>query len=456
MSTTLFILITPAIALILSLIWSIISAGPLEQSKRIRGSMVLSFGFCLLAGIYLLSSDSRDSVTVIASIFHESTVSPLTHQEPLLLVSLSIVLLAGAIVAPKRAFESRSALLLFPASLLLYIALLSPTVLTGILAIALVYATLGIIVGLEKSENIADDLRNSRYRSFQLYYGCGIASLVSGVLLDTHFQVDEISHLLILLSYFALVGIFPLHSGALAFFATPRLNPLPTVIAISSLLITVLRYILPVLGDRLPYDTSVLVFSSIGVVHISLMLLVEKRLKRIAALLFLLQAGLLTIELGLEGSSENPELIFVALNMIIANGGLALALCTLYSRFGISGVTSRGGLFSNSPEIGACFLVCTLSLVGFPGTLGFIEGELLVDLVTRNFFVLAAVAFAIAVNGYSIFRIFGRSFFGTGSSDDVIQMPLLLREKIGLFGLITILVLNGVLPRFIAQIVGMK
>ena len=65
--------------------------------------------------------------------------------------------------------------------------------------------------------------------------------------------------------------------------------------------------------------------------------------------------------------------------MILSLGGFGLTLRALEARFGRLSLTDFHGLYEHSPTLAVCFLLTGLASVGFPGTLGFISTELLVD-----------------------------------------------------------------------------
>lgn len=94
-------------------------------------------------------------------------------------------------------------------------------------------------------------------------------------------------------------------------------------------------------------------------------------------------------------------------NVLLAAAGLVMSLSILTSRFGLSGVTTPSGLAGAFPEVGVCVLMCTLSLVGFPGTVGFISEELFFKgSIEFRAGILPVVVLSIALNGYSCFRLF--------------------------------------------------
>ena len=63
--------------------------------------------------------------------------------------------------------------------------------------------------------------------------------------------------------------------------------------------------------------------------------------------------------------------------------------------------------------LAVCFLLTGLASVGFPGTLGFVATEILVDgAIEANPYVGVGVAVAAAINGIAVVRAYFRLFTG--------------------------------------------
>jgi NADH-quinone oxidoreductase subunit M len=139
-------------------------------------------------------------------------------------------------------------------------------------------------------------------------------------------------------------------------------------------------------------------------------------------------------------------------NVVIAVLGL-LGVCSLLtSRFGVRGVLAPSGLGSLFPELAVCYLVCVLSLVGFPGTLGFIEEEITLGQgLEHHAFLVGIVALALTLNGFSGFRLFARIFYGQPFEGRDPETALSLRERGVIFLILALIVLNGIAPAFLMR-----
>jgi hypothetical protein len=99
------------------------------------------------------------------------------------------------------------------------------------------------------------------------------------------------------------------------------------------------------------------------------------------------------------------------------------------------------------PIVASCFLVFGLASVGFPGTLGFVGQELLVDgAVTSHPHVGLGVAIATALNGICVVRMYFALFCGARDRSTEPQR-IRPREALGFATLAALLVVGGLLPR---------
>jgi NADH:ubiquinone oxidoreductase subunit 4 (subunit M) len=386
---------------------------------------------------------------------------------------LSFAMLSiGLLAAPRRALGNRSAVWVLPAIGALYIMQVAAHATLVLSALWALYLALWRLAALEAGEIPDDERAHGRPRVFALFgFGTLLGFSVTTALLIVWggdwtslfgFRLSEFLRraasapqwLLLAYMIFAagLLGLFPFHDGVFAYLSAPRVNPVPSIALVCSGLTVLLRGVAPLFDFGTPHGWVVLTLAAVGLLYVSLLLLVERRIKRIAALLFLTQVCLLIIQTASAGSHAEPIRILALSNIVVAFTGLAIAISAICSRFGSDGVISQESLFLFTPEVGACFLICMLSMIGFPGTVGYIEGELVVELLTETPLALVAVGLALAINGFSIFRAFGRTFFGRGGGEQIGPFPILWREKVCCTVIIFLIVVNGVAPQFVLKL----
>ncbi len=106
---------------------------------------------------------------------------------------------------------------------------------------------------------------------------------------------------------------------------------------------------------------------------------IQREARRFFAYLFLSHASLVLVGLELHTELSLTGSLCLWFSVILSLGGFGLTLRALEARFGRLSLTDYHGLYEHSPTLAVCFLLTGLASVGFPGTLGFISTELLVD-----------------------------------------------------------------------------
>ena len=137
------------------------------------------------------------------------------------------------------------------------------------------------------------------------------------------------------------------------------------------------------------------------------MAVVQREARRFFAFLFLGHSSLVLFGLGLHTAISLSGALALWISVSLSLGGLGLTLRALEARFGRLSLTEFRGLYAQSPTLAICLLLTGLASAGFPGTPGFVAGELVVDsaVVMSPFVGLAVVAVA-AINGIAIVRVY--------------------------------------------------
>jgi NADH-quinone oxidoreductase subunit M len=145
------------------------------------------------------------------------------------------------------------------------------------------------------------------------------------------------------------------------------------------------------------------------------MAVVQREARRFFAYLFLSHASLVLVGLELKTALSLTGALALWISVALSLAGFGLTLRALEARFGRLTLGSYHGLYEHSPMLAVCFLLTGLASVGFPGTLGFVAAELLVDgAIEANLYVGLVVALAAAINGIAVVRAYFYLF--TGSS----------------------------------------
>jgi NADH-quinone oxidoreductase subunit M len=174
---------------------------------------------------------------------------------------------------------------------------------------------------------------------------------------------------------------------------------------------------------------------------------IQTEARRFFAHLFLSHAALVLVGLALHSELSLCASLCLWFSEILSLGGFGLTLRALEARFGRLSLTDYHGLYGHSPTLAVCFLLTGLACVGFPGTLGFISTELLVDsAVEASPYVGIAVVAAGALNGIAVVRAYFRLFTGIRHVSTV-SLEISLRERIAVLTLAALILGGGLFPQ---------
>jgi NADH-quinone oxidoreductase subunit M len=133
--------------------------------------------------------------------------------------------------------------------------------------------------------------------------------------------------------------------------------------------------------------------------------------------------------------------------VILSLGGFGLVLRALEARRGRLSLADYQGLYDSSPALAVCFLLTGLASVGFPGTLGFVSAELLVDgAIKANLYVGLAVIAAGALNGIAVVRAYLLLFTGKRHTPAV-SLRIGTRERVAVLTLSALILGGGLFPQ---------
>ena len=167
--------------------------------------------------------------------------------------------------------------------------------------------------------------------------------------------------------------------------------------------------------------------------------------------LFLSHSALVLCGLEMVTSIGLTGALCVWLSMILSLGGFGLTLRALEARRGRLSLVDFQGLYSHTPTLAVCFALTGLASVGFPGTAGFVGGELLVDGAVETYpHVGVGVVIAAALNGIAVVQTYFRLFTGKVHVSAV-DLRIGRRERIAVLTFIALLLLGGLYPQFIVQ-----
>lgn len=222
---------------------------------------------------------------------------------------------------------------------------------------------------------------------------------------------------------------------------------------------TALLYVVPLVGAYgavrlvLPVATpevlkSLAYVSLITAVYAGGMALVQKEGRRFFCYLFLSQASLILV--GLETVEPIPlaGALCMWISAGIALGGFGLTMRALEARRGRLSLQNYQGLYDHTPALAIAFALTGFASVGFPGTFGFVGGEILIDGVVESypFIVGLAVIAATTLNGIAVVQTYFLLFAGKRYTSSIL-LGISSRERFALLTLTGLILAAGMLPQ---------
>lgn len=290
--------------------------------------------------------------------------------------------------------------------------------------------------------------RGKPTRVYVLHMGLFIVCLAGGwVCIDPAGPVQSPTVASVLLFAAVLVrsGTIPVHTwvtdlfehasfGTALLFATPITGAYLAV-----------RLVLPVAPDWVLQGISIV--SLVTACYAAGMAAIQTEARRFFAFLFLSHTSLVLVGMELHTPISLTGALFLWLSVALSLSGLGLTLRALEARFGRLPLARFSGLYDHSPALAVCFLLTGLGSVGFPGTLGFVGTELLVDgAIGANPVIGVAMVLVAAVNGIAVVRAYFLLFTG-GRHVSSVSLGITLRERFAVLTLAGLIIGGGLVPQ---------
>ncbi len=174
----------------------------------------------------------------------------------------------------------------------------------------------------------------------------------------------------------------------------------------------VMRLILPIAPAWALQGIAIL--SLVTAVYAAAMSLVQTDARRFFCYLFLSHSALVLVGLELVTPIGLAGALCVWLSVGLSLTGFGLTLRSVEARTGRLSLASFHGLAEHMPTLSGLFLLTGLASIGFPGTVGFIGTELLVEGAVSVYpLVGMAVVVAMALNSIAVLHAYFRVFTGT-------------------------------------------
>lgn len=306
-----------------------------------------------------------------------------------------------------------------------------------------------IIVGLLAAGTIPTwlelRLNQKPLRIFTLYMSVFVVLLFAGQAVLTGQPGSTLGIVLLTAAVLVRIGVVPVHSwlpdlfehasfGTALLFVTPMVDAYATM-----------RLVLPIAPEWVL--RSITLLSVFTAIYAAGMALVQVKARRMFSYLFLSHSSLVFVGLetattiGLTGAL--CAWVAIALSMT----GFGITLRSIEARMGRIRLDSFLGLYEHIPRLAVLFLITGLAAIGFPGTAGFVGGELLVEGAVQIYPLMGvAVVVVAALNGIAVLRAYFRIF--TGARRPVtVDLRLRPPERMAVLVLIFLMIGGGLYPQ---------
>ena len=279
-----------------------------------------------------------------------------------------------------------------------------------------------------------------------LIFGVGVALLVGPGVQNT--AMETAGMWLIVIAALVRKGIVPFHAWVPEIFDHGRLGPaiLFSAPQIGAYITVVL--IVPRASPDMLRMIAILALAT--AVYGAALALVQTSARRACGYLFMSQSALVMAGLDCTSVSALAGGLLVWLSAGLAFAGLARCVLVLEARRGRLNLTRYHGGYERMPLLAIAFLAMGLACTGFPGTLGFVGQELLVNGAVDAFPVMGfAVVIASALTGLAVLRMYFSLFCGVSDvlADSNLRLGLRRREAWTFVALVITLIGFGLVPR---------
>jgi NADH-quinone oxidoreductase subunit M len=206
------------------------------------------------------------------------------------------------------------------------------------------------------------------------------------------------------------------------------------------------RLLMPIAPDWVLHSMGFV--SLVTAVYAAGMALVQTEARRFFCYLFLSHSALVFVGLEMVTPIGLTGALCVWLSVGLSLGGFGLTMRALEARRSRLSLAEYQGLYEHTPALAVAFFLTGLASVGFPGTLGFIGTEMLVDGAVEAYpYVGMAMVLASALNGIAVVKAYFCLFTGTRYASSV-SLGIDAREQFAVLTLAALVLIGGLVPQF--------
>jgi NADH-quinone oxidoreductase subunit M len=206
-----------------------------------------------------------------------------------------------------------------------------------------------------------------------------------------------------------------------------------------------MRLVLPTAPDWIL--ALLAVWSLATAAYASGMALVQRDTRQFFCYLFLSHASLVLVGVEIATPIGLTGGLCVWLSVGLAMSGFGLTLRAVETRSGKLSLDAYQGLYEAMPTLAGFFLLTGLASIGFPGTIGFIAVELLVEGAINAYPAVGAiVVLSAALNGIAVVHAYFRIFTGRAHAG-AIDLRVRSAERLAILTLSLLILGGGLYPQ---------
>ncbi len=308
------------------------------------------------------------------------------------------------------------------------------------------------IIGLMAAQTIPPIVelrsRGKSTRVFALHMGLFVGMLACGwAMIDAEGAKNEHSIVAVGMLIGAVLlrsGVVPVHCWMTDLFENATFGTALLFVTPMAGAYAAVRLVLPVAPDWALQAIALL--SLLTAIYAAGMTLVQRETRRFFVYLFLSHSSLVLVGLEVVTPTGLTGALCVWLSVGLSLAGFGLTLRALESRTGTLSLNKYHGLYEQTPSLAAFFLLTGLASIGFPGTVGFIGAELLVEGATGVYGATGAlVVLAAGLNGIAIMHAYFRLFTGAHATVSL-SFGARIPERITILVLSALVIGGGLWP----------
>ena len=277
------------------------------------------------------------------------------------------------------------------------------------------------------------------------------------------FRVSILAFLLMALGFAFRIPVFPFHGW---FTSVICQAPASVCVALGGVFVPVAFYVFTRLAFSLfpdelfRFSDVILIFGGVNVVFGALSSLAQRELRMFFSFVCVVQLGLVLMGLGSLDSAGVMGAVYQQLVLGLGLTGFGLFSGFIrervgHSRFIVEGKAEMGGLVSSAPVLAVLTGIIAVSLLGFPGSGGFIGQSLIMmgGYAVRPWS-LAVIAFGMVMLAYGIFSVYRKVFLGKAGQETTESVgDLAFGERMSLTAIVGVLLYLGLYPRPFLELV---